>query len=158
MKAPSVTRLILFTLAILTGTGLFLADSLVLVGILLVTFSPTILLNKHEREHHRKALTTPLTKWQILRGLIPLMIMLVVFGCVLTLGPNAPKSTPEQSIEHSSWDFRSIWTMTLKTAMLLVAVFSIGKSWLRWWQARNSKVPFESNDLTSESQTLTDIN
>jgi hypothetical protein len=158
MKAPSFTRLILFTLANLIGAGLFLSDRLVLVGILLVSFSPTILLNKREREHHRKALTTPLTKWQIFRGLIPLLTMLAVLGCILALGPNASKSTTEQYIEQPSWDFRLIWTWTFKTAVLLVAVFSIGKSWMRWHQARNSNEPLDSNDLTSDERNVTKIN
>lgn len=146
MKAPNVTRLVLFTIAVLTGTGLILADRFFLVGPLLICFSDVILMNKREREDQKKKWTTPLTKWQIFRGFLPLLVMLGVLGYFLATDTNVPNSTPEQDAEQSGWDFGLAWTWTFRTVFLIAVAVVIGQPWIRWYQTQNSN---EQPDTTA---------
>ena len=145
MESPSVTRLVLFTIAVLACTGLILADSrLFLVGLLLVCFSNVIVMNKREREDQKKAWTTPLTKWQIFRGFIPLLVILGVYGYILATYTHVLNSTPEQDTEKSFRDFRLAWMK--KTVFLIAAAFAIGQPWMRWYRTRDSN---EQPDTTA---------
>jgi uncharacterized BrkB/YihY/UPF0761 family membrane protein len=136
----------LFTIAVLTGTGLILANRFFLVGLLLVCFSDVIVMNKREREDQKKQCTTPLTKWQIFRGFIPLLVMLGVLGYFLATDTNVPNPTPEQDADESGWDFELTWTWTFKAVFLIAVAFVIGQPWMRWYQTRNSD---EQRDTTA---------
>ena len=59
MSIPTIPRLILFTLAVLAGAAAILTDRFSVLGILLVGFSSTILMNKGEQSKHW---ATPLTE------------------------------------------------------------------------------------------------
>jgi len=136
----------LFTIAVLTGLELILADCLFLVGLLLVCFSNVIVMNKREREDQKKKWTTPLTKWQIFRGFLPLLVMLGVLGYFLATDTNVPNSTPEQDAENSRWDFGLAWIWTFRSLFLIGVVFVIGQPWMRWYQTQNSN---EQTDTTA---------
>jgi hypothetical protein len=82
MNNPGFTRLIIVTLLSLIGAGLFLADRLVVIGVMLVLLSPAILMNTREREHLKKRFTTPITKGQILQSFTSLIIL---FGVLAVL-------------------------------------------------------------------------
>ena len=146
MKSPSVTRLVLYTILVLTGAGLILVDRVFLVGLFLVCFSNVILMNKREREDQKKKLATPLTKWQIIRGFIPLLVMLGLLGCYLAITTYVSNTTVEQHGGESGWHFKFIWTRTFKTVFLLAVAFVIGQPWMRWYQTRRSD---EQPDATS---------
>ena len=102
MNTPSFTRLIIVTLLSLIGAGLFLADRLVVIGVMLVLLSPAILMNTREREHLKKGFTTPLTKRQILRTVTSLMIVWGMFGVLLVILQNMDTSSYEQQLGRSS--------------------------------------------------------
>lgn len=145
MKPPRITRLVLFTLAVLTGTGLILADRMFFVGLLLVCFSNVIVMNNREREDQKKKCTAPLTKWQIFRGFIPLLVMLGVLGFFLATNTHVSDSPPEQDAIESDWDFGLPWTWMFKTMFIIAVAFLIGQPWMRWYQTRNSN---EQRDTT----------
>ena len=69
---PTMPRLILFTLAVLVGAAAILMDRFFTPGIFLIGFSNMILMSKREQ---KKNWSTPLTKWQIVRGFIPLILL-----------------------------------------------------------------------------------
>ena len=71
--SPTLARLMLYTLAVLAGSVAILTSQSFLLGIVLIGFSGTILMNRKEQKRHWKK---PLTKWQIIRGFIPLILML----------------------------------------------------------------------------------
>lgn len=149
MNNPSFTRLIIVTLLSLIGAGLFLADRLVAVGVMLVMLSPAILMNTREREHLKKRFTTPLTKRQILRIVTSLMIVWGMFGVLLVILQNIPTSSYEQQLGRSSWDFGSIWSWTFRIAGLIPAAISLTKSWIRWYQSRSPNKTIDSQHRTS---------
>jgi hypothetical protein len=103
-------------------------------------------MNKREREDQKKRWTTPLTKWQVFRGLLPLLVMLGVLGYFLATGTNVPNSTPEQDAEKSGRDFGFAWTWTYRTVFLITVAPVIGQPWMRWYQTRNSN---EQPDATA---------
>ena len=144
MESPSVKRLVLFTIAVLAGTGLILAERLFLVVLLLFCFSNVIVMNKREREDHKKAWTTPLTKWQIFRGFIPLLVLLGVYWYILSTHTYVANSTPEQDTEKSFQYFRLAWM--IKTVILIAVAFAIGQPWMRWYRSRDSN---EQPDTTA---------
>ena len=152
MESPSVTRLVLFTIAVLAGTGLILAERLFLVGLLLVCFSNVIVMNKREREDQKKAWTTPLTKLQIFRVFIIYLVILVIIIFLVILGVPAyflatythvANSTSEQDTEKLGRDFRLAW---IKTVFLIATPFAIGQPWMRWYRMRDSN---EQPDTTA---------
>ncbi|MCY2950226.1 MAG: hypothetical protein NTZ71_18815 [Planctomycetota bacterium] len=144
MESPSVTRLVLFTIAVLAGTGLILAERLFLVGLLLVCFSNVIVMNKREREDQKKAWTTPLTKWQIFRVFIISLVMLGVPAYFLATYTHGANSTPEQDTEKLGRDFQLAWIF--KTVFLIATPFAIGQPWMRWYRMRDSN---EQPDTTA---------
>ena len=71
MNAPSLSRLIFYTVANLAGAIAILTDRFFVPGIFLIGFSSILLMNNREQ---KKRWSTPLTKWQIVRGFIPLIL------------------------------------------------------------------------------------
>lgn len=144
MNTPSFTRLIIVTLLSLIGAGLFLADRLVVIGVMLVLLSPAILMNTREREHLKKAFTTPLTKRQILRSFTSIIIVFGVLAVLSVILRNMSTSSYEQQLGRSSWDFGSIWSWTFRIAGLIPAAISLTKSWIRWYQSRSPNKTIDS--------------
>jgi len=137
MKSPSVTRLVFFTIAVLTGTGLIFADRMFLVGLFLVCFSNVIVMSKGERENQKKKWTTPLTQWQILRGFLPLFVILGVLGYFLSTDTYTGNSSTLEDADEQQWNFGLIWAWTFKTVFLIAVVFLIAQPWMRWYRTRN---------------------
>ena len=130
MSIPTIPRLILFTLAVLAGATAILTDRFFVLGILLVGFSSTILMNKGEQSKHW---ATPLTKWQILRGFLPMIVILSFLAyLIVTYEPNSLKSkAPVSSMSD-----------VFKFVFVVATVFMIGQPWLRWYRSRDiSKAP-----------------
>ena len=144
MNTPSFTRLIIVTLLSLIGAGLFLADRLVVIGVMLVLLSPAILMNTREREHLKKAFTTPLTKRQILRSFASIIIVFGVLAVLSVILRNMSTSSYEKQLGRSSWDFGSIWSWTFRIAALIPAAISLRKSWIRWYQSRSPNKTIDS--------------
>ena len=131
MNIPTFPRLILFTLSVLMGAVLLLTEwfGLFWLGFLLFFFSDIVLKTKEERAASRKERTTPLTKWQIARGFMPLAVILLVTTYILATdrGREFSQTTDESTSSVS---------IVFKIALLLFAAFMIGRRWWHWHCAR----------------------
>lgn len=144
MNNPGFTRLILVTLLSLIGAGLFLADRLVVIGVMLVLLSPAILMNTREREHLKKRFTTPITKRQILQSITSLIILFGVLAVLSVILQTMSTSSYEKQLGRSSWYFGLIWSWTFRIAALIPAAISLRKSWIRWYQSRSPNKTIDS--------------
>jgi hypothetical protein len=126
MNTSTLPRLVFFTLAVLAGAAAILTDRFFVPGIMLIGFSSIILMSNREQKKHW---STPLTKWQIVRGFIPLILILSFIAyLMIAREPVAPSSEPTVT---------SITDM-FKVVFVIAVVFMIGQPWLRWYRARNA--------------------
>jgi len=126
MNTSTLPRLVFFTLAVLAGAAAILTDRFFVPGIMLIGFSSIILMSNREQKKHW---STPLTKWQIVRGFIPLILILSFIAyLMIAREPGAPSSEPTVT---------SITDM-FKVVFVIAVVFMIGQPWLRWYRARNA--------------------
>lgn len=134
MNTPTMPRLIFFTVAVLAGAVSILTDRFFVPGILLIGFSSIVLMNKREQKKHW---STPLAKWQIVRGFIPLILIVsfIAYLIVARERGSAPSETTMASI-----------SAVFKVVFVIAVVFMIGQPWLRWYRGRNtSGAPSESD-------------
>jgi hypothetical protein len=127
-------RLIFFTVAVLAGAIAILTDRFFVPGILLIGFSSIVLRGKREQ---KKLWSTPLTKWQIVRGFIPLILIgsFMAYLIVARERGSAPSETTMTSISG-----------VFKVGFVIAGVFMIGQPWLRWYRSRNTAgAPSESD-------------
>jgi len=118
-------RLVFFTVAVLVGAVAILTDGFFTLGIILIGFSNMILMSKREQ---KKNWSDPLTKWQILRGSIPLILVVSVIAYMIVAGERSPAPS-ETTMTSISYIF--------KVVFVILAVVMIGQPWLRWYQGRN---------------------
>jgi hypothetical protein len=122
-STPTLPRLIFFTIAVLAGAVAILTDSFILPGLFLIGFSCIILMNRTQQKEH---LATPLTKWQIIRGFVPLILF---FSLIAYLSSDSVESFVATTRSYSA---------VFKIAFLIAVAFMIRGPWLRWYRSTNS--------------------
>ena len=133
MNKLTIPRLIFFTIAVLAGAVAILTDSFFLLGILLIGFSGMILMNKREQQKHW---STPLTQWQIVRGFIPLILIVSFIAYRIVTGEG---DRPSETTMTSAPD-------VFKVVFVIALVFMIGQPWFRWFRSRNIAVVASESD------------
>ena len=131
MSGLTIPRLVLFTLGVLVGVGLLLTDRFdcFLIGFMLLFFSDIVLKTKEERAAARKKWSTPLTKWQIARGLMPLAVMLIALTYFFATDRGRNFS---QTADESTSSVSIVFTI----ALLLLAAVMIGRPWWQWYRVQ----------------------
>ena len=141
MNAPTLPRLLFFTIAVLGGTGLILADRFSLVGFLLVFFASWTVMTNREREVESKKWTTPLTMptmSQFFQAFLLLLIMLGILGYFSSSDTGISNPEPAQDAHKSVWDLDLIWRIMCTIPLLVFVTFVVGQQWMRWYRARTS--------------------
>jgi hypothetical protein len=125
MNKPTLPRLMFYTVAVLAGVVAMLTDRFSGLGIVLIGFSHIILMRRRDQKHHWSA---PLTRWQIVRGFIPLMLMIAIIAFYVI--------ARERGSEPSETTMNSISSLS-KLLFLIALVFLLGQPWLTWYRSRN---------------------
>lgn len=122
--ATSTARLVLYTITVLIGALLVLPSRHeVILGVLLLSFSPIILMRKRPRE---QPFSIRLTKWQIVGIVVPVALLL----CALVyFSVAAPSST---RLELSGVLIDNAFVIALRISLLFGYMFAIGLLWWRW--------------------------
>ena len=94
-------------------------------------------MNQRRREDWKKRYSTPLTKWQIFRGFLPLMAILGVLGYYFVMSTDKSNLAPLQGSHDTASDFGFIWIWAFKTVFLVGVAFEIGRWWMQWYRTRN---------------------
>ena len=84
-------------------------------------------MNKREQNKH---LSTPLTKWQIVRGFIPLILMISIIAYLIV--------ARERSSTSSETTMTSISNI-FSVVFVIAVVFMIGQPWQRWYRNRSKQ-------------------
>jgi hypothetical protein len=126
MTTPSTPRLLFFTAAILAGAIAALTERFFVVGILLIGFGGIVLMTKRDQQRHWH---TPLTKWQIVRGFIPLIVLVALVACMMAAGERG--SIPSATTMTST-------SGIFKVAFVIACIILIGQPWIRWYRNRNT--------------------